>query len=179
MLLETLIPAELTIAPNPLGLTQNLKLESIPIDAQTSFELWMPLPGSVLLPQEAALLKHDFTRLEEICANLVWLLNGIWVDEQERPLNWTVERWQDATNILRRQHFSLDTISVRYLPPAIRLLRDEDVQSQSWIIQPARWRFSFLELQPWKKGYKAVPMPVSLLISFGEPMIKSAPRAVA
>ncbi|MBW4519971.1 MAG: hypothetical protein KME16_09780 [Scytolyngbya sp. HA4215-MV1] len=173
MLLDTFIPTELAIAPNALGLTCNLKLKTIPIDAQLAFELWSPEAAGKLLPEEAMLLQRDLPRLEEICAKLVWLLGATYMDEEGACAGESISSWQSVTQMLQARGYRVDAIEVTHLPQTICLLDRSEHRTSGWLVQPVRWKFSFLELHPVQRRFEAVAHPISLLVSFGKPLIKS------
>jgi hypothetical protein len=173
MLLDTFIPTELTIAPNALGMTCNLRLKTIPIDAHLAFELWSPDSQSNLLPEEALLLKRDLPRLEEICGKRVWLLGATCMDEEGICAGESISHWQSVTQILQARGCRVDAIEVTYLPQTICSLDSARNLTSGWMVQPPRWQFSFLEFDLVQQRFAAIVHPVSLLVSFGKPLIKS------
>ncbi|MGI0487289.1 hypothetical protein ACN4EK_17740 [Pantanalinema rosaneae CENA516] len=167
-MIETFIADELAVAPNPLGTLFNLKLATIPIDAYTCFELWLPPTNGILLPEEAMLLKGDRLRLEEICARLVWLL-GATLLEGETPLSSKPEYdWQTIRQRLSQLNAQFDAIGVDYCPQAICPSYASDGIPNAWTIRPATWQVKFLVLQPAPSGYCAKSLAVKLSLSLGQ-----------
>lgn len=178
MLNETLIPTELTIAPNPLGLTPNLKLKTVPIDAHTCFEVWSLLPGHTLLPEEACLLQSDCQRLEEICDKLVWLLSAVCVDETNSWGGEPLHDWRTIHYFVKQSGYQPSAIDVCYYPQLIGPVPEKG-KTKGWVIQPARWQISLLEFKSVGHGFQAQTIPFHLQVSLGQPITRSVGSLVA
>lgn len=179
MSLETFIPAELTLAPDPLGQVNHLKLKTIPVDVFTSFELWSLMPNATLLPEEAALLQSDRPRLEAIGARLIWLLNAIYLEDGKALTKATIQHWQEVIAAIAERGFHFDAIEVIYQPQAIHTPNLQGEDQPKWLIQPNRWQFNFIELKTVEHGFQPQVIPLSLLISFGKTIIKTIRIAAA
>lgn len=167
-MIDTFIADELAVAPNPLGTLFNLKLATIPVDAFTCFELWVPPATGILLPEEAMLLKGDRLRLEDICARLVWLL-GATLFEGETVLNPQPEYdWKMILQRMLQRGAMFDAIAVDYFPQTICPRYANDGIPNAWTIRPATWQVRFLLLQPAASGYCAKPLATKLLLSLGQ-----------
>lgn len=167
-MIDTFIADELAVAPNPLGTLFNLKLTTVPVDAYTCFELWVPPTNSILLPEEAMLLRGDRLRLEDICARLVWLL-GATLLEGETPLNAKPDYdWRSILKQMAQMKAAYDAIAVEYFPQTIAPGYTNDGIPNAWIIRPATWQVNFLGLQPAASGYCAKPLVFKLLLSLGQ-----------
>ncbi|MGA7937131.1 MAG: hypothetical protein WCA35_26505 [Kovacikia sp.] len=171
---NSFIPNEIAVAPNPLALTPNLKLTTIPIDSYTCFELWIPAKN-VLLPQEAMLLKGDRSRLEEICARLTWLLGAKFIgnDSSSQSL---IYDWREVQNHIRKSALSFNAIGVTYLPQAISPDIEDEI-APCWTLRPPSWNIFLLNLkaadtQSANSGSVLEILPLSLSISLGEAVIK-------
>jgi hypothetical protein len=173
---EAFIPVALAVAPNPLGLPSNLKLTTIPIDAYTCFELWMPEAHGVLLPEEAMLLRGDCSRLEEICARLTNLLGATLVSHAEQSFQVPVDRWQHIRSALYETGANFDAIAVTYLPQVIHQTPSSKGVLAGWTLQQAGWSVSFLTLQPTKNGFHSSTLPIDVVITSGQSMTKGADR---
>ncbi|XHX80044.1 MAG: hypothetical protein RBJ76_08990 [Stenomitos frigidus ULC029] len=171
-MIDSFIPVELAVAPNPLGLPFNLKLTAIPIDAYTCFELWMPDAGGTLLPEEAMLLRGDRSRLEEICAKLTDLLGATLSHDEELHYPAPVDRWQQVQSALYDAGVSFDAIGVTYLPPNLYPNPISKGGLTAWTLQEARWCISFLKLQPLPLGFRSHTLPIKATIAFGQSITK-------
>lgn len=167
---NSFIPVELAVAPNPLGLTSNLKLTTIPIDAHTCFELWMPDTHRVLLPEEAMLLRGDRDRLEEICAQLIDLLGA--TIGRDSDYQTSVDCWQRVRSVLRSADADFDAIGVAYLPQMLASSPIRKGNLTAWTLQQAQWSISFFKLQPLAFGFRAQALPVKVTIAFGQSITK-------
>lgn len=176
LMTESLIPAELTIAPNPSTLSLNLKLTTIPIDAYTAFELWLPTKNAILSSEEALLLTSDRPRLEGICAKLTWLLGASLVRHEMQAPDPLAYDWQAVLAKIQRSGF--DAIGITYLPQTICPNLTREGISASWTLCPASWNVSFLQFQPVANGYRVKTHALSLLISYGQPITKRVRNSV-
>lgn len=163
-MIDSFIPTELAVAPNPLGLAPHLKLVTIPVDAYTCFELWMPTGGAALLPEEAMLVRGDRSRLEEICARLTWLLGARVVGCEDEVSQSLIYDWREVQRLLQQAAAPFNGVGVTYLPQSI--CPDETVSS--WTIHPTSWKISFINLKAVGKGFEYELLTTSLLISLGE-----------
>jgi hypothetical protein len=175
--MNSFIPPDLAVAPNPFGLASSLILKTIPIDAFTSFELWLPLEGSILIPEEARLLMDDRPRLEEICGKLTWLFgaavyahDAIYSQEQYYD-------WRSLINSMRQAEMRFDAIAVVYHPQAILPTNSEDGMPNAWTVRPSTWQSFFLELNPGDRGYSVKTLPIHLSITYGQPTTKAIASA--
>lgn len=164
VMIDSFIPTELAVAPNPLGLAPHLKLTTIPIDAQTCFELWMPATRSTLLPEEAMLLRGDRSRLEEICARLTWFLGARLLRCETETCDSLIYNWREVQRLLHQSGVDFHGLGVSYNPQAIY----PDETMRAWTFRPASWKISFLILKSIETGYAVELSPVSLSISLGE-----------
>ncbi|UBF24723.1 hypothetical protein K9N68_24080 [Kovacikia minuta CCNUW1] len=165
-MMNSFIPNEIAVAPNPLALTPNLKLTTIPIDAYTCFELWIPA-NILLLPEEAMLLKGDRSRLEEICARLTWLVGARFVGNESQTPPVLIYDWREVQSQIRTLSEDFNAIGVTYLPQAISPDAEDDI-SPSWTLRPPSWNISLLSLKPVSSGFGLEILPFSLSISLGE-----------
>lgn len=171
---DALIPTELAVAPNPFGLAANLQLMTIPVDAYTAFELWMPKPNALLLPEEARLLVGDRPRLEEICLNLTWLF-GATLIEQDQRINQEPQPtgqnllydWQAVQQRIGPSGSQFDAIGITYQPQTIYPSLTSSSASRAWTLRPFLWNIWFFDLKPWANGYQAAVRSMSLLITYG------------
>lgn len=173
-MLDSFIPAALAVAPNPLGLPSNLKLTTIPIDAHTCFELWMPEAQGLLLPEEAMLLRGDCSRLEEICAKLTSLLGATLIGDEVQRMQPTIDRWQEIRQVLGETGADFNAIGVNYLPQVIYPTTVNEGGLPTWTLQQAGWSVSFLALQPTQAGFRATTLPIKALITSGQSITKGA-----
>lgn len=171
---DSFIPVALAVAPNPLGLPSNLKLTTVPIDAHTCFELWMPEAQGVLLPEEAMLLRGDCSRLEEICAKLTSLLGATLIGEDSQWLQPITDRWQELRRVLYETGADFDAIGVTYLPQVIYPTAIRDSGLPAWTLQQAGWSISFLTLQPTNAGFRSTTLPIKAIITSGQSVTKCA-----
>ncbi|MCL6435727.1 MAG: hypothetical protein K6T90_16245 [Leptolyngbyaceae cyanobacterium HOT.MB2.61] len=163
-MIDSFIPAELAVAPNPLGLAPHLKLTTIPIDAYACFELWMPTTNTALLPEEAALLRGDRSRLEEICARLTWLLGAKLIGCKAEACQSLIYDWCEVQRLLQQYGREFNVIGVTYLPQMIY----PDLAASSWTLRPASWKVSLLNLKAVEIGVEVEVLPVGVLVSCGE-----------
>lgn len=169
---EAFIPNELAVAPNPFGIAPNLKLVTIPVDAYTSFELWLPKPNAALLPEEAMLLVGDRLRLEEICASLTWLLGAtpIGQDSYDDPIptyDWrVVQRW------VHQAADKFDAIGVNYQPQTLYPSLAHEEASTAWTLKPFTWNISFFDLKSFGNKYQIEVRSTSLVITYGHSITK-------
>jgi hypothetical protein len=184
-MMDSFIPSDLAIAPNPFGLASNLKLKAIPIDAHNSFELWTPSEkhlgsgleispeGGGLLPEEAMLLKNDRPRLEDICRRLTWLLGATLslADAVEPEVH--TQDWVAIVERLWQANIRMDAIAIDHFPQAICLSEAAPSSQPEWIVKPALWHIRFLELQPQTRFYQAIVQPAQVTISYGTLLRKS------
>jgi len=166
-MIDSFIPTELAVAPNPLGIASNLRLTTIPIDAYTCFELWMPPTDTVLLTEETMLLRGDRARLEEICAKLTWLLGAKIVGHEEYLRPTLVDSWQGIQLAMQQIDARFDAIVVNYLPQAICPNLNKEGLSLGWTLRPASWTVSFLAFTPVNNGFRAVMLPIAASIALG------------
>lgn len=169
---NSFIPVELAVAPNPLGLTSNLKLTTIPIDAHTCFELWMPDTRRVLLPEEAMLLRGDRDRLEEICAQLTDLLGATIGRDDESYDQTSVDCWQRVQSVVHSTDADFDAIGVAYLPQMLASSPIRTGNLTAWTLQQAQWSISFFKLQPLAFGFRSQALPIKVTIAFGQSITK-------
>ncbi|WP_421657088.1 hypothetical protein [Leptothermofonsia sp. ETS-13] len=163
-MIDSFIPTELAVAPNPLGLAPHLKLTTIPIDAYACFELWMPTTNTALLPEEAALLKGDRSRLEEICARLTWLLGARLIGCEKEACQSLIYDWREVQRLLQLCGGEFNVIGVTYLPQVVY----PDSTVSSWTLRPASWKVSLLNLKVAEIGFEVEVLPVGVLVSCGE-----------
>lgn len=169
-MIDSFVPTELAVAPNPLGLASHLKLTTIPIDSQTCFELWMPTADSMLLPEEAMLLVGDRPRLEEICAQLTWLLSGTLHASGNPMHSQRLYDWQAVQDSIQQSGLQVDALGVTHTPEAI--CSQEDGQSAAWSLYPTSWTVLFLGLKPIGNSYRVEIHPIRLTIATGESVTK-------
>jgi hypothetical protein len=169
-MINSFIPNEIAVAPNPLAITPNLKLTTIPIDASTYFELWIPAK-TVLLPEEAMLLMGDRSRLEQICARLTWLLGAKFVGTGIQGSESLIYDWREIQRHIRKAGKAFNAIGVTYLPQAISPDTEDDI-APAWTLRPASWSISPLNLKPGSGGFELEILPMSLAISLGESVTK-------
>lgn len=173
-MLDSFIPIELAVAPNPLGLAPHLKLTAIPVDAYNCFELWVPTSNQGLLPEEAMLLMGDCSRIEDICARLIWLL-GAQLEWQSGSTQ-TAQNWSTVKQQLGERGLKADALSVDYLPQTLSPLCDLNGLEIGWSLQPARWQLTFLALQPDANSYGTEVLPVTATIAAGQTITRTSPR---
>jgi hypothetical protein len=166
-MIESFIPNELAVAPNPLGLAPNLKLTTIPVDANSRFELWMPLGDEILMPEEAMLLRGDCSRLEEICDRLVWLLGARLVTEQQEAYPSLAHDWRTVKQLIEQNGGKFSALSFSHIPQSISPCHTNSMGT-SWTLYPTSWHILPLELKPYGKGYQVVSSPVQVLLTMGE-----------
>jgi hypothetical protein len=167
-MIDSFIPTELAVAPNPLGLAPHLRLTTIPIDASTCFELWMPITNSALLPEEAMLLKGDRSRLEEICARLTWFLGAQFIGCEAAACQSLIYDWREVQRLLRQSDIRFNVLGVTYVPQKIY----PDERMRAWTFRPASWKVSLLDLKSIATGFEIEILPMSLSISLGQSVIR-------
>lgn len=165
-MIDSFVPIELAVAPNPLGLASHLKLTTIPIDTQTCFELWMPPSDALILPEEAMLLAGDRPRLEEICAQLTWLLGANLESAGTLGLLQQVQDWQMVQQAIQQSGFQVDALGVMHTPQAI--CSSEAGKSATWTLCPTSWTVLFFGLQPIDNRYRVDQYPIRLTIATGQ-----------
>jgi len=172
---DVLIPTEFAVAPNPLGLAPNLKLTTIPIDAYSCFELWMPLAGGRLLLEEGLLLMGDFPRLEDIAGRLTWLLGGKLdhLDGLTAPV--TVDSWKQVQQTLQQSGMMANALGIEYLPPLVFPQEMADGEPIAWTFQPSGWRVVFFNLRPIDQGYQVEQLSYQVQIHCGEAITQRIP----
>lgn len=176
---DAFIPNEVAVAPNPFGLAPNLKLVTIPVDAYTSFELWLPKPNATLLPEEAMLLVGDRPRLEEICASLTWLLGAspIGQDDHDDPIpthDWrVVQRW------VHQVGGQFDGIGVNYQPQTLYPSVTDEGAATAWTLKPFTWNISFFDLNPLGSKYQVEARSIGLFITYGHAITKPTQITIA
>ena len=180
---DSFIPTALAVAPNPLGLPSNLKLMTIPVDAYTCFELWLPAASGALLPEEAMLLRGDCARLEDICAKLTDFMGATLtrsdVAKHDMPLlQIPIGCWRDLQSLLHQAGVAFDAIAVTYLPQMIYPSPLEGGLS-AWTLQQAGWSVAFLTLHPIATGFRAEVLPFKVTIAFGQSLTKPMQTAPA
>ncbi len=181
MLIDSLIPTEMAIAPNPLGLMPNLKLKTVPVDAHTAFELWSPArQPCFLLPEEATLLRHDCARVEYICDRLTWLLSAVLMDDSGSWAGEPMHQWSQILQIVKQSGYSPEGFDVSYHPQVIGSVAANGINgSRGWLVQPAHWQISILQLKPGKTRYQVERVPFYLMVSLGEPITRCVNHRVA
>ena len=180
---DSFIPTALAVAPNPLGLPSNLKLMTIPVDAYTCFELWLPAASGTLLPEEAMLLRGDRARLEDICAKLTDFMGAMLTtsdaSNHDEPLCQTpIGCWRDIRSLLHKAGAAFDAIAVTYLPQVIYPSLTPRGLS-AWTLQQAGWSVSFLTLHPIAAGFRSEALPFKVTIAFGQSTTKRIQTASA
>lgn len=173
-MLDSFIPIELAVAPNPLGLAPHLKLTAIPVDAYNCFELWVPTTDQSLLPEEAMLLMGDCSRIEDICARLIWLL-GAQLEWQNGPVQ-AVQDWPRVKQQLGERGLKVDAIGVDYLPQNVSPLFDPEGLEMGWTLHPASWQLTFIAFKPGTNSYSTELLPVTVSIAAGQAITRTSPR---
>lgn len=176
---HSFIPADLAVAPNPLGLISSLKLVTIPVDAYTAFEVWMPAEQSILIPAEAIVLMNDRPRLEEICSKLTWLLGATLLVGGTTSGREPTYNWRGLVNLLRQSNKPFDAITVSYVPSTICSDEAKNSRLDTWTIHPATWRISFWQLNAIARGFQPNLLPISLSITYGDSISKRSEVATS
>ncbi len=171
-MIDSFIPVDLAVAPNPLGLPSNLKLITIPVDAYTCFELWIPAAQRLLLPEEALLLRGDRPRLESICTKLTDLLGATLLSADTPLLQSPTYQWQDIRRELDQAGADFDAIAVAYLPQVIYPCLGSSGRLAAWTMQQSGWSISFLALKPTLTGFRSEVLPIKVSIAFGQSMTR-------
>jgi hypothetical protein len=171
-MIDSFIPTELAVAPNPLGLISSLQLRTIPVDAYTCFELWAPANDRLLIREEAMLLKDDFSRLEEICSHLTWLFGATLFQGATAHSQELVYNWRHLVDSMHGLGASFDAMIVEYGPAVICSNHTENGAVTGWTISPATWKILFLELKLAERGYASTVVPLSVSISYGQSKTK-------
>lgn len=174
---DSFIPVALAVAPNPLGLPSNLKLTTIPIDAHTCFELWMPNGQGILLAEEATLLRGDCSRLEAICAKLTSLLGAKLISDDLQGFQTPIDCWQTIRRALYETGATFDAIAVTYLPQVIYPTGTKEGDLTAWTLQQAGWSITFLALEPAQTGFCTTVLPIKAVITSGQAITKRAQPA--
>lgn len=184
--MDRFIPPELAIAPPySSGKLPNLIRRKVPIDCNTSIQVWSPKANAILLPEEVNVLRSDRLRVEVICSRLVWLL-GANCSEHEDYLvanEKLIHHWEDIVYFACKYGFRPHVIDLLFSPPIIRPLYTPLAKSPRtqfanapthWVMEPACWEIFFLELKPVEGGFKAEPRtkPLSVIVWTGEPITK-------
>jgi hypothetical protein len=175
-MLDSFIPLELAVAPNPLGPALNLKLTTIPIDAYTCFELWMPPIEQPILPEEAMLLREDYRRVEEICARLLWLVGGKLSNQLGQSLtnsiSPSIHNWQQILQHFHQSGQSFDTIGIAYLPQTVKPYCTGTGSLTAWAMTPVQWQITFLSLESYQSGYLVHPCSTTLVLTPRPPIVR-------
>ncbi len=154
--LDFYLPYELAVAPNPYGLAHNLKLTTVAASG-FCFELWQPLLGQLLLPEEAMLLKGDCPRVEEICALLVEALGASLMAPNSIAVT-GLSHWRQVRASLGS---AFDAIALQ-----AHLRQAPMDQSDIWRVQTALdmpgQQLVFLRILPWGTGYQLEALPQRL-----------------
>lgn len=170
MMERPFLSLDLAVAPNPPSLIPNLKLMTVPIDAYTCFELWVPSgKHDKLMFEEVLLLKDDYLRLEEICGKLMWLLGGRLISRGNTYSQELIYDWRSLVKLLRQGGKPFDTVVVNYAPATILPITSEGNNLQGWGMNPATWSISFVEFVPTEQNYEVKTLPLSLSITCGQP----------
>lgn len=169
---NSFIPLDLAVAPNPLGLSANLKLATIPIDAYTFFECWEPSEKNSLIAEEVMLLRDDRSRLEEICGKLTWLLGAAIVGNRPSGPAKSLSSWQQVQEELRKRGIQAEVITIEFFPQAIFPSGDVDEMPTSWTIQPLTWHIAFWRIDQCERGYQLMELPFKLSICYGPTITK-------
>lgn len=173
--LNTFIPAELAEAPpHPLRKSPSLKLKSISVAQYDRFSVWSPQLDSTLLAEEAQLLRSDRKRVEAICAKLTGLIGAICSNAADSSY-WDgvhTHNWQMILSYASKHSFTPDAgvIDVAYFSEMICPLIGEDKHQAGWLFVPANWKIFFLNLKPFKSGFRVERLPLKVLISTGKPV---------
>ncbi|MBF2029635.1 MAG: hypothetical protein IGS48_23225 [Oscillatoriales cyanobacterium C42_A2020_001] len=178
-MIDSFIPSDLAVAPNPPGLASSLRLVTVPVDAYNFFELWMPPEEASLIPEEAMLLKDDRLRLEEICGKLMWLLGADLLSGDKICTQEPLYDWQSLMRLIHQSGQHFDAITVHYSPQTIRPSNQEGNRPCAWTIAPSTWCISFLEFSPVERGYQPNPLPLSVAITYGKPLTRRMETANA
>lgn len=177
--LDCFIPPDLAIAPAyDFDKLPNLVLREVPLDCNSSFQVWSPRANATLVSEEASLLKRDRLRLAVICTKLIWLLGATCSEEEDYLLSTQqhFDDWDEVVDFASKYGFCPDVIDVIFSPQTIRPLYDSLAnQLRHWVIEPPCWEIFFLELKPDGNGCKAEPRSqrLSVLIWTGQPIVKS------
>uniref|UniRef100_A0A832H349 Uncharacterized protein n=1 Tax=Oscillatoriales cyanobacterium SpSt-402 TaxID=2282168 RepID=A0A832H349_9CYAN len=176
-MIDSFIPSDLAVAPNPPGLASSLKLVTVPVDAYNFFEFWMPSEEASLIPEEAMLLKDDRLRLEEICGKLMWLLGADLLSGNKICTQEPLYDWQSFVRLIRQSGRHFDAITIQYSPQTIHPSNTEGDRPRAWTMTPSTWCISFLEFNPVERGYQVNPLPLSLAITYGQPITRTMETA--
>lgn len=175
-MIDSFIPAELAVAPNPLGLAPNLKLTTIPVDANTCFELWMPNINAILMREEAQLLASDRPRIEEICARLIWLMGAHLVGTGSPLPTTPIYDWRKIRQSLQQADPAIadfNAIGIAHTPYAICPENPAETEfSSTWTLYPPTWEIFFINLHPLQKGFQVRRLPIHATITLGESVTK-------
>ncbi|MGQ9873519.1 hypothetical protein [Leptodesmis sp.] len=171
-MIDSFISSDLAVAPNPLGLVSSLKLLTIPVDAQTFFELWAPIRDDTLLAEEAMLLRGDRPRLEEIREKLTWLFGATSSGQETVSSQEPDYGWLHLMGLLEQSGTLFDALTIDYLPQAI--LPDATLNgiTTAWTVRPLTWQIHFWKLEPVGRGYRPVQLPTGFSITHGQPITR-------
>jgi len=183
--LELFISHELALAPNYSSKKlPNLVLREIPLDCNTSFQVWSPKANAILLPEEVHLLKSDRLRIAVICTKLIWLL-GATCSEHEDYFASNQKHffdWDETLDFVCKYQFKYHAIDVIFSPQTFRPLYHSTWQQPShWVMEPPCWEIFFLQLKPDRKGFRAEPRDryLSVIVWTGQPIAKPFPSQSA
>lgn len=171
-MIDSFIPPDLAVAPNPLGLVSSLKLITIPVDSQTFFELWVPICDDNLLLEEAKLLKGDRPRLEEICEKLTWLFGATVFNQETICVQEPDYDWLHLMTLINQSGAHFDALTIDYLPQAILPHTTSDGIATAWTVRPLTWQIHFWQLNPVARGYSPLLLPIGLSITHGQPITR-------
>jgi hypothetical protein len=178
---ELFIPNELAIAPKySRKKSPNLVLREIPLDYNTSFQVWSPKDNAILLAEEANLLKSDRLRLAVICTKLIWLLGATCLEHEDYFAGNQKQffDWDEVIDFVGKYQFKYNAIDVIFSGQTFRPLYQSFWQQPThWIVEPPCWEIFFLQLNPDGEGFKAEVRDryLSVIIWTGQPISKSLP----
>jgi hypothetical protein len=177
--LEFFIPVDLAVAPAyKFGKPPNLVLREIPIDYNTSFQVWSPKADTLLLPEEASLLKRDRLRIAVICTKLIWLL-GVNCSEYEDYFAANQKLfydWDETVDFACRYKFKPNAIDVIFSPHTLRPLYNSLTNDPThWVMEPPCWEIFFLQVKSCDEGFIAESRNphLSAIVWTGKPVIKA------
>lgn len=179
--LDLFITPDLADAPvYPEKNYPNLLLRNVPLDCNTTFQVWSPKANASLLPQEADLLKRDWLRLAVICTKLIWLLGATCCEEEDYLMakQQKFDDWDEVVDFASRYNFRPNAIDILFSPQNIRPLYNSRTRQPShWVVEPPCWEIYFLQLQSQGSYYQAEPrsQDLSVLVWTGKPIIKQTP----
>jgi len=154
----------------------------IRLDADTDWEYWWCVPGRLILPEDAELLKSDLARVESILEKLVWLFGAYCFekDSDREVEHRSVHDWQDVLKFARQQGFDSYLLDIDYLPTTIKQSDRNSTPTQAETnsgyiaVEPAHWHVEFFQLAPTNGGFelKEPKTVCSCQIWTGKPFIK-------